>query len=80
MTIKNNNNRISQNVPNNTNFLTKYTATSPIPNQKQFNKKRKVRRKNAIWFNPPFSSNVKTNIPKEFFRIVEKYFKYPHKE
>ena len=27
-----------------------------------------------FWFNPPFSSNIKTNIGKKFFAILQKHF------
>ena len=39
----------------------------------QSSKKRK-RRRNVLWFNPPFSLNVKTNIGKKFFAILDKHF------
>ena len=31
-----------------------------------------------IWFNPPFSLNVKTNIGKEFFKLIRKDFPRNH--
>ena len=42
------------------------------------NKKRK-RTRNRIWFNPPFSLNVKTNIGKDFFRLLDKHFPAHHR-
>ena len=30
--------------------------------------------KKVIWFNPPYSLNVKTNIGKIFLKLVRKYF------
>ena len=36
--------------------------------------KKRYRKKEVIWFNPPFSLNVKTNIGKEFLRLVENSF------
>ena len=36
------------------------------------NKKR--RKRNIIWFNPPYSANVKTNIGKVFFKLFNKHF------
>ena len=36
--------------------------------------KKKHRTRSIIWFNPPFSSNVKTNIGKVFLRILRKHF------
>ena len=41
-------------------------------NSSQNNTRR--RRRNVIWFNPPYSGNVKTNIGKIFFGIIKKHF------
>ena len=53
-----------------------YQATlkfeKPSQNASQ-NRNRKV-----IWFNPPFSLNVKTNIGKEFFKLICKNFPRNH--
>ena len=32
------------------------------------------RKRNIIWFNPPFSKNVETNIAKKFLQLIDKYF------
>ena len=48
----------------------KFEKTFPVTRQ---NRERKV-----IWFNPPFSLNVKTNIGKEFFKLIRKYFPRKH--
>ena len=48
----------------------------------QYNKttgKRKNRPRKTIWFNPPFSLNVKTNIGKAFLKLIEKHFPKHHK-
>ena len=45
--------------------------TSATPNK---NKKR-----NIIWFNPPYSSNVTTNIDNKFLQILDKHFPKSHK-
>jgi len=45
----------------------------------QVNTKKRTRTRNRIWFNPPFSSNVKTNIGKELFRLLDKHFPQHHK-
>ena len=37
-------------------------------------KKKRKRRRTIIWFNPPYSANVKTNIGKRFFGILKKHF------
>ena len=37
-------------------------------------KNNRNRSRNIIWFNPPFSQNVKTNIGKLFLKLVKKHF------
>ncbi len=37
-------------------------------------KTRRNRQRNIIWFNPPFSKNVKTNIARNFLCPIDKYF------
>ena len=45
------------------------------PNQpKQRNRKRQI-----IWFNPPYSVNVKTNVGKLFMKLIDKHFPCHHK-
>ena len=39
---------------------------------------RKNRPRNIIWYNPPFSSNVKTNIGKAFIQIIKQSFPPGH--
>ena len=34
---------------------------------------------NAVWSNPPYSINVKTNIDKVFFKLLHKHFLKTHK-
>ena len=34
---------------------------------------------NMIWFNPPFSQNVKTNIDKIFLKLIKKHFPNHHR-
>ena len=36
--------------------------------------KQRTRKRNVIWFNPPFSNHVLTNIGKLFFQILDKHF------
>ena len=45
----------------------KYQKPNLTPKSRQ--RKRKI-----VWFNPPFSSNVSTNIGKKFFSLIEKHF------
>ena len=36
------------------------------------------RRRKIIWFNPPYSKNVETNIGKKFFSLIDKHFPKGH--
>jgi len=45
---------------------------TPTPAKK--NRKRKI-----IWFNPPFSKNVQTNVGKTFLNLIQKHFPPKHK-
>ena len=38
----------------------------------------KNRKRNIIWFNPPYSKSLKTNIGKYFFRLLNKHFPPGH--
>ena len=40
---------------------------------------RRHRGRNIIWFNPPFSSNVKTNVGKLYLTLLQKHFPRHHK-
>ena len=40
---------------------------------------RKNRQRNVIWFNPPYSMNVQTNIGREFLNLVSKHFPKNHR-
>ena len=57
--------------------------TNKIAFQKQqntstvINNTKKLKRK-VIWFNPPFSLNVSTNIGKTFFSLLGKHFSKTH--
>ena len=39
----------------------------------------KNRSRNIIWYNTPFSRNVKTNVGKDFFKSLKKHFRKNHK-
>ena len=49
---------------------------NPVPPQPQQTRNRKRR---IIWFNPPFSKNVTTNIGKYFFKLLDRHFPNNHK-
>ena len=40
----------------------------------EIHKQRRNRQRNIIWFNSPFSKNVKTNIARSFLNLVDTYF------
>ncbi len=50
---------------------------NPEVNQK--NKRRKNRKRNITWYNPPWNSNVKTCIGKKFLAIIDKCFPPNHR-
>ena len=43
------------------------------------NKNNRNRHRKIIWFNPPFSQSVKTNIGKIFLKLIRKHFPRHHK-
>ena len=48
------------------------------PPKKTQNRKKKNRKRNILWFNPPFNLAVKTNVGKEFLKLIDKCFKPNH--
>ena len=46
--------------------------------KKQYTHERRIRGRNIIWYNPPFSKNVKTNIAKRFLLLLDKHFGINH--
>ena len=58
------------------NHKMKYTAI--LDNEIDEKKKRKTRKRKILYFNPPFSRNLKTNIGKEFLKIIDKNFPKDH--
>ena len=42
-------------------------------------KQKNCRKRNILWYNPPFSVNVATNVGKEFFQLIDKYFSPHHR-
>ena len=50
------------------------TLNYEVPTQKRVNRKRKT-----IWFNPPYSENVRTNVGRDFLKLLEKHFPPNHK-
>ena len=56
--------------------IEKRLSSSNIENIKNI---RKNRKRNIVWFNPPYSKSLKTNIGKYFFRLLNKHFPPSHK-
>ena len=48
----------------------------PVTNQS--NKQRRNRTRRIIWYNPPYSRNVSTNIGREFLKILDEEFPKDH--
>ena len=40
--------------------------------------KRKNRPRNIIWFNPPYSADIETNVAKSFLKLIDKHFLKSH--
>ena len=38
----------------------------------------RTRQRNVTWYNPPFSKNVKTNVARDFLRLIDKHFPPSH--
>ena len=51
-------------------FKLSYNPASNTPQRKKRQRKRRV-----IWWNPPYSTNVKTNVGKLFFKVMQKHFR-----
>ena len=50
----------------------------PTFNPEQTTRKKKNRKRNTTWYNPPCDSNVKTNLGKKFMGIIDKCFPPNH--
>ena len=51
----------------------------PEFNYEESRTKRRRRPRKIIWFNPPFSKNVTTNVGKVFLKLIDKHFPPSHK-
>ena len=47
-------------------------------NQQQETSKKRTRKRKVIWFNPPWSCDVKTNIGRKYLEIVKSTFHKKH--
>ena len=43
------------------------------------NEQKSRQRNNILWYNPPFSKNVSTDIGRQFFALIDKHFPKDHK-
>ena len=59
------------------NFKETLQFVIPAPRNNNENQKRK-RKWNILWFNPPYSENIKTNIGKMFLQLLLKHFPKHH--
>ena len=46
--------------------------------QKMASRPTRKRRRRVVWYNPPYSKNVATNIGKEFFKLLQLHFPKQH--
>ena len=83
---------ISQRISENSCSLEEFNKAAPIYNKAlahsgfketlkytdNTNRKKRSRKRNVIWFNPPYGENVKTNIGKIFLNLVCKHFPKHH--
>ena len=46
---------------------------------KQPNHRRRNRKRNIIWFNPPYNNNVATDIGRQFLNLIKRHFPRNHK-
>jgi hypothetical protein len=65
---------IYQNALRHSNFDHEFTYTLDAPQRTRRNRQR-----NIIWFNPPFSKSLNTNIGREFLSLIDKHFPLQHK-
>ena len=56
------------------NFNEYLTHKPPTENDHQNTTQRRNRQRNVIWFNPPYSKNVKTNVAQRFLQLIDKHF------
>ncbi len=53
-----------------------FQKTEPTDNANSNNKR--TRKRNIVWFNPPYSTNVSTNIGARFLSLIDKHFTKKH--
>ena len=63
----------------NLSFETNAQNQNATQNFNRNNSRRQNRQQNAIWFNPPYSVNVKTNVGRDFLALLDKHFPLSNK-
>ena len=56
-----------------------YKTKLQYQHPKENNQNKKKRKRKIIWFNPPYSKSVKTNIGRIFIKLISKHFPPNHK-
>ena len=56
-----------------------YAETLTYNHHKPSTRTKRNRQRNIIWYNPPYSMNVQTNIGRTFLRLIEKHFPKHHR-
>ena len=56
-----------------------YTELITYKQPQALNGNKQKRKRNVIWFNPPYNSSVKSNIGKTFLKILSKHFPAGHR-
>ena len=64
-----------QSAPTYSDALSKSNFNAQLEYEQQNNtSKRHNRQRNVLWYNPPYSKNVKTNLAQNFLQLIEKHF------
>ena len=61
------------------NFDTTLTYEPTNQDDNRINSQRRNRQRNVIWYNPPYSRNVRTNVGRDFLQLIDKHFPPSHK-
>ena len=67
-----------QSVPLYQDALEKAGYDHKLEYQETYQAKKRKRKKSIIWFNPPFSMRLKTNVGKKFLALIDKHFPKGH--
>ena len=59
---------------NKSGYQYKLNFNPPAEKNNENKKSKKRNKRNVLWFNPSYNMNVKTNIGKEFLKLIDKFF------